>query len=309
MKLRISGEFQSMSLAKRAGPSIPLGGVGLVDDFLWHRLHDDEVEVRQLVIPARTASSGRIVAGTWPWTCSPEAMGFARGRRDPFGLHRRVEFDAPQARVLDLADRRDRFRLAGDGHRALGCKRVLAIDDRRDEGLPDQQVARRPALGDRLCPVDHGAGAAEAGHSVRNVGEHVPVVADVHVAVPDARDESLAAASMTRVLGGGVIEPAATIALILPSRRTARVRTNTPLSASNSGHVEQHGRFSASCARKRVSDCLILGAVAASWRSRMVLALASKRHHRDPADVGEILVVSSSQRGPARTGFRAGRRA
>src|ERR671918_336583 len=69
----------------------------------------------------------------------------------------------------------------------------------------------------RLRALQGRAGAPEAGQSVRHVGEHVPVVADVHVAVPNAGDEGFSTTvDQTRSLG-------------CPNRSGRTYRTNLPL--------------------------------------------------------------------------------
>ena len=115
-------------------------------------------------------------------------------RSDPGGIHRGVEFYPPQPRVLHPTDRSDRLGRAGHDLRSLRRQRVLLVDDVGDERFAHQQVAGLAPLGRIDRAIDVGAGAAEAGDPGREVGEHVPVVADVEMAVPQAGDERLAGA-------------------------------------------------------------------------------------------------------------------
>ena len=172
----------------------PSGGVRLVDDLLRHRLHHDEVDVGDLVIAGadgiERAHAGRHVAVDM----KPKLVRLGRRGSDPRRIHRRVEFRAPQACGLDLVDRRDRFGFRIDDQRALGGKRVLAVDDDRYLSVRGEQVARGAALVDAQSILDRRSGAAVIGHSGGDVLQQVPVVADVLVRIPQARENGLAGA-------------------------------------------------------------------------------------------------------------------
>ena len=84
--------------------------------------------------------------------------------------------------------------LRADGQGALRRQRVLAIDDDGNLAVGREQIARRPALIDAQRVIDHRARAAVIGHPRRDVLQEVPVVPDVLVRVPQARQDGLAAA-------------------------------------------------------------------------------------------------------------------
>ena len=121
-------------------------------------------------------------------------MRLANARGQPRGIEGAVELDAGEPVGLRLVDQRDRLGLAGRdvGHlRGVGA---LAVDQRRGVDVRREQRAG----GSALAPLERAeivvARVAHRRHAQRQLLETGVVVADVHVAVPQAGQQGLAAA-------------------------------------------------------------------------------------------------------------------
>ena len=110
------------------------------------------------------------------------------------GRHGRVEFHGRQVVRLDLADRRERVVEASDGEAALRHQRPLLIDDDGIEAFRRQERPLVAALALGNFQLDRTARVATRRHAERELTDRLKVVADVHVAVPQAWDERLAGA-------------------------------------------------------------------------------------------------------------------
>ncbi len=118
-----------------------------------------------------------------------------RGRgRDPRRIHRGIEFDPGHASIVDALDRGERLLEARDNDAALRGERPLLVDDHRGEGLGRDQSTGKAALALRLGELDRPAGVADRRHAQCDFAQRAEIVAQVHVAVPQARNERLAGA-------------------------------------------------------------------------------------------------------------------
>jgi hypothetical protein len=157
--------------------------------------------------------------------------------------------------------------------------------------------------------VEHRPGAAEAGYSVGHVGKHVPVVADVHVAVPEAGDEGLAAAvdrPCVRRRRDRLRRPIRRDLAV--ARSTAWFSTNTPLSASNSRTLSNSSGALLPPVRKRFAIAFTSAAVVLSCKLRIALVFAAASN---PCGTTEIQPTSAkyysdrpARPASARQGFR-----
>src|SRR5205085_1047919 len=95
---------------------------------------------------------------------------------------------------LDLADRGKRVLKAPDREATLRHKRTLLVDDDGIEAFRRKQCALVAALALRNLKLDRATGIAAGGDAERQLANRLEIVADVHVAVPQAGNERLARA-------------------------------------------------------------------------------------------------------------------
>ena len=105
--------------------------VGFADDVVWHRLHDDPVDVCNLVVPVvdridRT-DAGRNVAVHM----KTELVRLGDARRQPRRIERAVELDPGKTSGLGFVYECDRLRRARRDVRDLRGIRALPVDERR----------------------------------------------------------------------------------------------------------------------------------------------------------------------------------
>ena len=160
------------------------------DHAVRHRLHHHPVDVRDFVVAGVDGVHRPNAGGNVAVDMQPELVRLADARRQPRRVEGAVELDPDEAVGLGFVHQRDRLGLAGRdiGHlRGVGA---LAVDERGGIDVRRQQRARgrsAPAI-DRAHVVV--AGIAHRGHAHRQLLQPGEVVADVHVAVPQARDQA-----------------------------------------------------------------------------------------------------------------------
>jgi hypothetical protein len=168
--------------------------IGAGNDALRHRLHDDPVDVSDFVVASgdrvERTHAGRDVA----MNMKSEFVRFGDARAQPRGIERAIKLHAGEPAGFRLIHERNRFGLTGRDVGDLGGVRAFPVDERGRIHMRGQQLSS----GDTFSPVDGAdvvvsriADRRDAHRQFLDAGE---VVSNVHVAIPDPRDQCLAAA-------------------------------------------------------------------------------------------------------------------
>jgi hypothetical protein len=169
-----------------------------------HGLHDDPVDVRDLVVARVDRVHGPDALRDVAVHVQALLVRLAGGGRQPLRIERAVELHADETVRLGLVDQRHGLRFAGRHVGHLRRVRALAVDQRGRVHVWHQQLARL----DTLAAVDRQrvvvARVAHRGHTHREFLHTSEVAGHVHVAIPQAGTSVLPRPSITCAPAGNL---------------------------------------------------------------------------------------------------------
>ena len=173
-----------------------------LDHIVRHSLHHDPVDVRDLVVAVVNGVQGPDPGWNMAMNMKSEFVRLGDACGQPRRVERSVELNPSEAVGLRFVHELYGFSLAGSDIGNLRGVRPFPIDERGRINVREQQLARgraAPAI-DRAFVVV--AGIADRSHTHRQLLQPGEVIADMHVAVPEAGDQGPAAALDDAGAGG-----------------------------------------------------------------------------------------------------------